>query len=143
MYPSLSALNRLTPAPARPRPPPPLFLYSARYFVLDKDSTAARPVFNLAVSLRENVTKSGPSEEVQMRRAMQAEQAAKNAALADVDPKDFFKVGEFEGMFSQYLEDGVPTHDAEGTALTKSAMKKLKKDQAKFIKKKKNAAKRG
>ena len=37
------------------------------------------------------------------------------------------------GKYSKYDDDGIPTHDAAGEALAKSAIKKLKKDMAKQV----------
>eukprot|EP00928_Gymnodinium_smaydae_P009234 TRINITY_DN13416_c0_g1_i1.p1 TRINITY_DN13416_c0_g1~~TRINITY_DN13416_c0_g1_i1.p1 ORF type:complete len:323 (-),score=100.85 TRINITY_DN13416_c0_g1_i1:48-1016(-) len=52
---------------------------------------------------------------------------AKRAAAALLAPDQFFRVGEHEGKYSQYDERGVPTHDAAGEPLAKSALKKLEK----------------
>ena len=42
---------------------------------------------------------------------------------------------DFKGLYSKYNDStGVPTHLADGTALTKSAMKKLAKEQMKHKK---------
>lgn len=38
-----------------------------------------------------------------------------------------FKSGEEAAKYSQWNEDGVPTHDSTGKELSKSAMKDLKK----------------
>ena len=117
---------------ARSQPAGTAFQFERQgYFVVDKDSNTDHLVFNLAVSLNENVTKSGPSEEVLRRRAKQAEDAKKS----QVHPKDLFKQGEYAGKYTEYDADGIPTKDAEGEKLAKSAMKKLKKDQGKHKKK--------
>ena len=54
----------------------------------------------------------------------------------NIEPKDFFKVAEeFQGKYSKFNEEtGVPTHDAEGKELTKSAIKKLQKELVKHEK---------
>ena len=52
-----------------------------------------------------------------------------------IDPADFFKLApEYEGRFSKFDDKGIPTHDAEGNELTKSALKKLEKEKQKHIK---------
>lgn len=43
-----------------------------------------------------------------------------------MDPVDMFK-GQTD-LYSQFDSDGVPTHDAAGEPLSKSGIKKLKKD---------------
>eukprot|EP01043_Picozoa_sp_COSAG02_P012027 COSAG02_NODE_455_length_21984_cov_4.049760_13_plen_604_part_00 len=44
-----------------------------------------------------------------------------------VPPHEFFRQGEWEGLFSDYNLDGVPTTDADGNPLPKNARKKLAK----------------
>ncbi len=44
----------------------------------------------------------------------------------NLDPRDMFKSQ--TNMYSKFDEDGVPTHDAEGKELSKSGIKKLKKE---------------
>jgi len=40
---------------------------------------------------------------------------------------DFFKVGQYEGVFSKYTEEGIPTHNADGSEVSKRLLKKLVK----------------
>jgi cysteinyl-tRNA synthetase len=47
--------------------------------------------------------------------------------LEDVSPNDIFRVGRYEGMFSKYNSDGIPTHHVDGSEVSKRAMKKLSK----------------
>ncbi len=44
----------------------------------------------------------------------------------NLDPKDMFKSQ--TDLYSQFDENGVPTHDAKGEKISKSAYKKLQKD---------------
>lgn len=44
----------------------------------------------------------------------------------NIDPKEMFKSQ--TDLYSKFDEDGVPTHDAAGVELSKSAYKKFKKD---------------
>uniref|UniRef100_A0A7S4Q7I4 Uncharacterized protein n=1 Tax=Alexandrium monilatum TaxID=311494 RepID=A0A7S4Q7I4_9DINO len=60
---------------------------------------------------------------------------AKRAAASQIAPDQLFKTGEYEGKYSQYDGRGVPTHDAEGGELSKSALKKLEKIYAGHAKK--------
>lgn len=122
------------------------------YFVVDVDSTydtsngTGRLIFNRTVTLKEEVNKKKASlskreeEANEARKAKQrADLLAKEARLK-IDPKDFFKEAEeYKGKYSQYDESGVPTHLADGTELTKSAIKKLKKEQDKHAKQLKKA----
>lgn len=123
------------------------------YFVVDVDSTYesngnGRLVFNRTVSLKEEVFKkkatiSKREEEANAaRKAKQkADKEAKEARLK-IDPKDLFKEAEeYKGMYTKFDEEtGVPTHTADGTELTKNAIKKLKKLQAKHANQLKAAA---
>ena len=55
--------------------------------------------------------------------------------VASIDPKDLFKLApEYAGKFSKYDETGLPTHEADGTEVTKSMRKKLEKKRAKHAK---------
>ena len=40
---------------------------------------------------------------------------------------DFFRVGQYEGLFAEFDNDGVPTRNADGSELSKSKLKKLLK----------------
>ena len=51
--------------------------------------------------------------------------------MKNTDPKDMFKTDDAKQLYSQWDADGVPTHGADGAALSKSVFKKLKKEQAK------------
>ena len=42
----------------------------------------------------------------------------------------FKTFSEYEGLYSKYDDEGVPTHDAAGEPLAKSAVKKLAKARA-------------
>mmetsp|Transcript_24643 Transcript_24643/g.60491 ORF Transcript_24643/g.60491 Transcript_24643/m.60491 type:complete len:695 (-) Transcript_24643:122-2206(-) len=113
------------------------------YFVVDLDTTwshekkEGKLVFNRTVSLREEVAiKKLSKKEEEANAARKAKQAADKAAKEarmKIEPKDLFRLSEdYEGKYSKFAEDtGLPTHDAEGNALTKSALKKLKKEQKK------------
>uniref|UniRef100_A0A7S0T9F5 glutamine--tRNA ligase n=1 Tax=Pseudo-nitzschia delicatissima TaxID=44447 RepID=A0A7S0T9F5_9STRA len=121
------------------------------YFVVDVDSTYesngnGRLVFNRTVTLKEEVFKKKISKREEDANAarkakQQADLAAKEARMK-IDPKDLFKLAEeYKGKYSKYDEKtGVPTHDADGTELTKSGMKKLKKEQDKHAKQLKKMA---
>ena len=123
------------------------------YFVVDVDSTyessgKGRLVFNRTVTLKEEVGKkkatlSKREEEANAaRKAKQDADKKANEARSKIDPKDLFKLAEeYTGKYSKFDDEtGLPTHDAEGEALTKSAIKKLKKEQAKHANKLKKMA---
>jgi cysteinyl-tRNA synthetase len=55
---------------------------------------------------------------------------------ADVPPEDFFRVGRYEGLFSKFNAEGIPTHNADGSEVSVRATKKLlKKREARQAKK--------
>jgi glutaminyl-tRNA synthetase len=115
------------------------------YFVVDYDTTydpetnQGKIVFNRTVSLKEEVFKKKLSvdEEAKIdarRLKAKADKEAKDVRMR-IDPKDFFKeADEFKGKYSKFSDDGIPTHDADGAELTKSAIKKLAKEQQKHVK---------
>jgi len=125
------------------------------YFVVDLDTTfdsttgEGKLVFNRTVSLKEEVFKKEITDEeaAQIEARREKDRQAKKAKeeRLKIDPKDFFRlVPEHDGKYSSYNEKGIPTHTADGKELTKSAMKKLEKEQLKHIKqiKKAEAAKK-
>lgn len=60
------------------------------------------------------------------RKEEQAKQLAEKQAKMNLDPRDMFK-GQAD-LYSRFDDDGIPTHDAAGEPLSKSGIKKLKKD---------------
>lgn len=91
------------------------------YFVVDQDTTAERKVFNQIVALKDATAPTMSRKEEQMR------QLAEKQAKMNLRPQDMFKTA----AYSAWDADGVPTHDGQGTALTKSAIKKLLKEWTK------------
>jgi glutaminyl-tRNA synthetase len=117
------------------------------YFVVDYETTydpetnTGKMILNRTVSLKEDVTfkkKSSTVEEEKMnaRREQTKKDFEAKKKRMKIDPKNLFREGkEFVGKYSQYdTETGIPTHDAEGIELTKSACKKLAKEQQKHVK---------
>jgi glutaminyl-tRNA synthetase len=116
------------------------------YFVVDTDSTfesatqSGKLVFNRTVSLKEDKAVKQVTAAELKEKERRAEQQKKDAAARDVlmtiDPADLFKLApEYVGKFSQYDETGLPTHNADGSEVTKSGRKKLEKERLKHVKK--------
>lgn len=116
------------------------------YFVVDTDSTfesatqTGKLVFNRTVSLKEDKAVKQVTVAELKEKERRAEQQKKDAAARDVlmtiDPADLFKLApEYVGKFSQYDETGLPTHNADGSEVTKSGRKKLEKERLKHVKK--------
>ncbi|KAL3785814.1 hypothetical protein ACHAWO_007991 [Cyclotella atomus] len=116
------------------------------YFVVDTDSTfesatqTGKLVFNRTVSLKEDKAVKQVTAAELKEKERRAEQQKKDAAARDVlmtiDPADLFKLApEYVGKFSQYDETGLPTHNADGSEVTKSGRKKLEKERLKHVKK--------
>ena len=116
------------------------------YFVVDIDTTydcssgKGTLVFNRTVSLKSEGPKGLKSEMELAANKARAEKNKKDleakAARMKIDPKDLFRLAdEYKGMYSKFDEEtGIPTHDAEGAEVTKSAKKKLAKEQQKHVK---------
>lgn len=116
------------------------------YFVVDYETTLnpetkeGKIVFNRTVSLKEEVFKKKLSAEEEAKIEARRLQAKKDLEAKEIrmqiDPNDLFKLAdEYKGKYSKYDEEtGIPTHDAAGEELTKSAMKKLQKEKQKHIK---------
>jgi len=106
------------------------------FFVLDRESTSDKLVFNLTVTLKDSKPKSmstdaGASTNVTVgasksRKEEQAKMLADKMAKMNIAPQDMFK--DQTDLYSLFDEEGVPTHDTAGKELSKSAIKKLKKD---------------
>eukprot|EP00956_Cyclotella_meneghiniana_P045218 scaffold359464_cov93-Cyclotella_meneghiniana.AAC.1 len=116
------------------------------YFVVDTDTTfdsatkSGKLVFNRTVSLKEDKAVKQVSAAELKEKERRAEQQKKDAAARDIlmtiEPADLFKLApDYAGKFSQYDETGLPTHNADGTEVTKSMKKKLEKERVKHIKK--------
>lgn len=104
------------------------------YFVMDKDSSGKKKVLNQIVPLRESSalaqTEDKPkSDATASRKDAQLAQLAAKKEKMKISPQDMFKLQ--PELFSKFDDEGLPTHDAAGEPLTKSAIKKLKKDQDK------------
>ena len=56
-----------------------------------------------------------------------------NVDLAAVSVRKFFKVGQYKDVFSEYTDDGTPTHNADGSEVSKRLLKKLLKKREKHI----------
>jgi cysteinyl-tRNA synthetase len=54
-------------------------------------------------------------------------QPSNQVNLEDVALEDLFRVGQHEGMFSEYTSDGIPTHNTDGSEVSNRALKKLLK----------------
>jgi glutaminyl-tRNA synthetase len=116
------------------------------YFVVDHETTydpatgSGQLIFNRTVSLKEEAFKKELSAEAKAAVAKRSEEA-KNAMAAKenrmkIDPKDLFRLAEeHKDMCSKCDEKtGIPSHAADSAELTKSAIKKLGKEQQKHAK---------
>ena len=116
------------------------------YFVVDFDTTydvksgQGQLVFNRTVSLKAEAAKSGKSAKELAENAARKEKNRRELEAKEVrmkiEPNDLFRLAdEYKGKYSKFdPETGIPTHDADGTELTKSAIKKLAKEKQKHIK---------
>jgi len=116
------------------------------YFCVDIDTTfdsktkEGKLIFNRTVSLKEEVFKkeltAEEEEAIEARRAKSKKALEEKEARMKIDPVNYFReVAEHAGKYSKFNEEtGVPTHLADGTELTKSAMKKLDKEKIKHSK---------
>jgi len=113
------------------RPETPFQFERVGFFVVDKDSTEDKLVFNLTVNLKEAPSKKSQSENdaEKNRKEEQARQKALKEAKSTIDPSQMYLSQ--TDLYSQFDDEGIPTHDAQGNPLSKNAIKKLKKDQEK------------
>lgn len=67
------------------------------------------------------------TEEDKLSETSKKPRASNRSDLSNVALQDLFRVGQYEGLFSQYTADGIPTHNADGSEISKRALKKLLK----------------
>jgi glutaminyl-tRNA synthetase len=116
------------------------------YFVVDYETTydpetnTGKMILNRTVSLKKDVAKKSTNvaeeEKMNARREQTKKDFEAKKKRMKIDAKNLFREGEeFVGKYSQYdAATGLPTHDADGNELTKSAVKKLAKEQQKHVK---------
>jgi len=116
------------------------------YYVVDyetefhKDSNpTGKIVLNRTVSLKEEVAKKKISQaekdKLDERRNQQKAQTEAKERRMQIEPVNYFKEwDDYKGKYSAYDDKGIPTHLADGTALAKSAIKKLAKELQKHVK---------
>lgn len=93
------------------------------FFIVDKYCTAGKPlVFNRTIGLRE----TAKGDNTRSRKAEQDKAKAEKDAKKSLDPKKMFLAQ--TDLYSKFDDDGIPTHDAQGAALSKAKFKKLKAD---------------
>lgn len=91
------------------------------YFIVDKYSKAGKPlVFNRTIGLKE----TAKGDNTRSRKDEQDKQKAEKEAKKKLDPKQMFRSQ--TDLYSKWDDDGLPTHDAQGAALSKAKFKKLK-----------------
>ena len=104
------------------------------FFVVDKDSRprdvtandrSSGLVFNMTVGLKDSKPKDANVQN-KSRKEEQARQLAEKVAKMNIAPQELFRAQ--TDLYSAFDEDGVPTHDATGAKLSKSAYKNLKKE---------------
>lgn len=116
------------------------------YFVVDIDTTfdaktsEGSLVFNRTVNLKSEGPKAQKSDKEladnEKRKEKNKRDLELKAARMKIEAKDLFKLAEeYKGLYTKFDDEtGIPTHDADGTEMTKSARKKLAKDQQKHTK---------
>lgn len=68
---------------------------------------------------RETEAKAKKEEEVIKKKEEAAKKAAEKEAAAKVLPGEMFKMGEYDGVYSKYDEEGIPTHTKDGEEVAK------------------------
>merc|ERR1712113_826405 len=103
------------------------------FFVVDKYSTPGGPlVFNRTIDLKASGDKERENKEKQRdkearsRKEEQEKQKADKEARKSVDPREMFRTQ--TDLYSQFDDNGIPTHDKNGEAINKTRFKKLKQE---------------
>ena len=98
----------------------------------DREGGALWKLYDAEELKKEIAREREAKEEKERAKAAAKEEAARKAAekeaKAKVPPSEMFKTfEEYAGLYSKFGDYGVPTHDAAGEPLQKSALKKLAK----------------
>ncbi len=80
----------------------------------------------VCICIKDSKPKNASSGQTKSRKEEQAKQLAEKQARMSVPPEEMFRSQ--TDLYSQFDEFGIPTHDVSGEKLSKSALKKLKKD---------------
>ncbi len=78
---------------------------------------------------KEKALKEEAKAEKERQKAEAKKRAAEKEAKAKIPPKELFS--DSTDLYSKFDDEGVPTHDKDGEALSKGAIKKLQKEYAK------------
>jgi cysteinyl-tRNA synthetase len=76
---------------------------------------------------REAEARAKKDAETRRKKEEASRKNAEKEAAARVDPKIMFTLGEYEGLYAEYDEDGVPTKTKDGEEIAKAQRKKLAK----------------
>lgn len=109
------------------------------YFCVDYETTPEKLVFNRTVTLKEEAFKKQltkeEEEKIAARKLAAKQDVERKAVRMKIDAVNLFQEAEeYKGKYSKYNDQGIPTHNADGSEVTKSATKKLTKEQAKHKK---------
>jgi glutaminyl-tRNA synthetase len=129
------AAARVDPSVLRWKPRPEMHFQFERvgFFVVDKDTRGDDAlVFNLTVNLKDSKPKAAGAGPGKSRKEEQARQLAEKLARMAVSPVDMFRSQ--TDLYSQFDDEGMPTHDAAGEKISKSMYKKLRKEWEKQAK---------
>merc|ERR1712060_902467 len=98
------------------------------FFVVDKYSTTGGPlVFNRTIGLKASGDKKQEVDDIpRSRKEEQDKQRAEKEAKKSIDPRDMFRSQ--TDLYSQFDENGIPTHDHSGEPINKTRFKKLKQE---------------
>jgi cysteinyl-tRNA synthetase len=81
--------------------------------------------------LKEKEIREKLEEEVRLQKQQKKEEQLKAQLEKDaqkkIPPWEIFQKGTEAGKYSKFDDKGIPTHDAEGTPIPKSGLKKLQK----------------
>lgn len=76
---------------------------------------------------------------VEREGASTKEQRSQIVDLMSTSVHDLFRVGKYEGFFSGFSDDGMPTLNADGSEISKRMLKKLKKKREAHLKRLRNS----
>jgi cysteinyl-tRNA synthetase len=100
---------------------------------VDLKDDPVKPIWKVQ-SAQEFAAWKHEQKSVTERAERQRQQQAELEARAQIPPEALFKPPHCDQMYSAFDEDGIPTHDPDGEVLSKSRIKKLKRQHAKHVK---------
>uniref|UniRef100_A0A0N5CDI8 Cysteine--tRNA ligase, cytoplasmic n=1 Tax=Strongyloides papillosus TaxID=174720 RepID=A0A0N5CDI8_STREA len=93
----------------------------------DKSNETVVKLVDKEILRREMEQKKILEENKRLEKERKEKERLEKEAAKKINPNEMFKVGNYAGKYSQYDENGIPTHTADGEEISKGQRKKIEK----------------